>query len=1044
MGTTPIRVAPVGVVHTATPPIQAHFTGIAVGWSTTTTNPKDITLLLDGESIAYVREPLEDAYEVTITAEVAEPLAEGLHSVVASSTTGKDYWTFEYISDPSAAHPAITDVWPLGTVYEYSWARTARFAVSGAVVETASASAQVVVDGTAHSATLDGSYFVSDTLPLSVGSHDVTATVVDGLGQSASRSWSYELAAMPRPPTIVVPSQDFYWVAGAYVAPYGTATVSDVDGLINGSQRAAAFDPATGRSYDLTATFEYVTYGVASDTYGRITYWLNSLPEGGPYVGTLSMTDAYGVTASEDFTFSVGYERPTVNRVEPYPVCTTLPTEAVALISDAHSGVDTESVGLSMDGIALDVSCEASGSALLVRAGLPPVDRYTSHTVAYSVRDSSGIEASGTWPFYYTRGPQFSGYSPPNAGTTATDTPLIGVTVDDPDAIALDTIDMFIDGQEVTPTVVPSENNKLVAISHQARIGSGDHVARVVGVSARGVRFDRSWSFEVVGFYDMSMSEANVACEGCHRYPTNTERVVVRMSWNYAEYPSSLGFDDVHNVNLGDRYHTNNRCFVCHEKGGLTVFELGRCDLCHQSDGTNMTLWPAPNYIRPAEGDHGGDYAYSYRKPGLVPDGWANPDVPLSFRIGSPRKALDCEYCHQVNNTLSPVVGPHDVVPEHAVGFGGSGCGACHDNILTREHAKPTSRSETGATLNCASCHESSIPTAPEAEVFRAYLYATGPFFTSPTGYWQSREFVPKSGKITTARAQLSASLDTTLKVQGRIDDGTWITGAAAGIYKQPDWVSSVDTTVTFAQPVEAIRFVFDRVYPPDNIMMWADFKLDEVTLVGADEYTCGSCHDVDLAHRSQHVTGLDARCAQCHGSALDVGHGASQDSSAGTTLAACADCHGVEARAVVADFSRSSCGDCHAVGHQQSFAASFSPDVYLDPRFEWTRPLPANVFADESWMPVGVPADAGCIVLGSTVDVSVSEAWSTFNDQMADLGWTAPSAGSESGVSSFSATLAKGDMRCAIILYAGDTHASMLESSRRTRAELIWWVVAQ
>jgi hypothetical protein len=118
------------------------------------------------------------------------------------------------------------------------------------------------------------------------------------------------------------------------------------------------------------------------------------------------------------------------------------------------------------------------------------------------------------------------------------------------------------------------------------------------------------------------------------------------------------------------------------------------------------------------------------------------------------------------------------------------------------------------------------------------------------------------------------------------------------------------------------------------------------------------------------------------------------------------------------------------------------TPDVFLDPRFEWTASLPATAFAGErSWMPTQAVAAEGFVVLGArTTSVGLDAAWDSFRTEMVQRGWVSPDTAPAPGDVSFAATLSYDERRCAVILYTGATHGSSADSGRGTRAEIVGW----
>jgi hypothetical protein len=107
---TPEVISPTGTISTPTPTIRVKF----IGTSTTNvygavlkTIPEAMSLRLDGSLIAFTTSPVATSYPVTYemiaSGPVLTPLSEGIHTVVASSSTGSITWTFEYRRNENSA-----------------------------------------------------------------------------------------------------------------------------------------------------------------------------------------------------------------------------------------------------------------------------------------------------------------------------------------------------------------------------------------------------------------------------------------------------------------------------------------------------------------------------------------------------------------------------------------------------------------------------------------------------------------------------------------------------------------------------------------------------------------------------------------------------------------------------------------------------------------------------------------------------------------------------------------------------------------------------
>jgi hypothetical protein len=194
---------------------------------------------------------------------------------------------------------------------------------------------------------------------------------------------------------------------------------------------------------------------------------------------------------------------------------------------------------------------------------------------------------------------------------------------------------------------------------------------------------------------------------------------------------------------------------------------------------------------------------------------------------------------------------------------------------------------------------------------------------------------------------------------------------------------------------------------------------------------SCEACHGADAQHPSEHASDLADECLRCHEPTLSTDHDLSDGCNA---------CHKATRAKTAWLFRSRECGACHKVAHQQSFAASLPPDIYFDPRFEWSRPMQLSAFAGESWVPAEAVECSGSIVLSGRAPISISEAWWPYFSGMSTNAWSTAANGPEPEDTFYSGFWWRGVQRCQIILHSGASHSSTQDSGSGTRAEIIWW----
>lgn len=981
VGATRVRMAPEGVVHTPTPTIQAYFAAATTsGWAGTVTTPAtNITISVDGRPLASTLSTVPGTTaDIIATAVVAEPLAEGLHWVVASSSLWTDNWTFEYTADTAAIHPSITDVWPLGDTSRYVWDGKARCAVDPGSIETATAVATITVDGVPFAATYAAPYYCTiANVQATFGVHEATATVTNATGASVSRHWQYVVNVAPN-------------IDSVSPAPltYSNPTTSAVVAYV--SDQVGGIDPSC-ISMKVNGTTVTAVYESLSATQGVVSYRPSTPYSSDTTVAVeLAVSDTYGASATRNWSFGVtNFTDMVVGGVSPNLTC-----------KGCH-GSDFNSLHLDQSPISYTMHTYYPGTVPHV---LP--DQYANciycHQTLDTVFNDPGPMTSHQYDNYFegnieswTQGKfcmmchKIQSFQPMSselfnsnrawlAHGKSADFTWAGLPAGARIQTPRETMDCTYchqKGPDQPYAIGPHDSvtDHTVTLDAGCQSGSACH--------------SRVLSREHTAPGRTDAEGRSITCETCHVDGSAAVRAVSGKQWNggtdrWQTGYSAVGASQARTVELGPWSYQRDGQSVPVTKAKVQIKGSAAAVLYAYYNGTwNQVVTIANRLTNDTSGNvYNPDQTFALTLPGATSFKWSvttyiNGSQMDGIRAGltvmetnPARPKATCATCHGVTDHRTV----HNQSPSNTCAVAG-----CHEQ---------TNLLDTHATLSCVSCHANTDPTV--------------------------------SGAI----AAGNGTCESCHSADGiHVHSDASLEGTETVFAEQCTSCHLVDFVAEHAKPTSSGR---DRLCASCHSSADANVS----ATIAAKVTSCGECHG--SWHDDDHPVALDTRCVKCHASDLSKGH-AVRDIG-------CVSCHAQEPALAAVTFSRTACGDCHAIAHTQSFSTSVTPDIYFDPGVEWSPPLAASLFAGETWMPAEA-IGSGSVVLGGRVGTTVAGAWSGFADSMRQRGWAVP-ADPAPGATSFSTTLTRGAQRCRIILYAGDTHESVVGSARGTRCEIVWW----
>jgi hypothetical protein len=452
---------PTDVSNTGRPLISAKFADDGVG-----VDAKSVALSVDGKSVNG------EVAEGSVSYKPASIMDKGLHSaklVVAdvAGNVAEHSWEFNV----EATAPTITDLRPSGTINENRPVLSASYEDSGTGIDVKSV--KLSLDGKIVSATATDSLVSYVTSALSTGvSHTVSVSVADMAGNVATESRTFRLeTTAPR-------------ITG--MAPTGTEQSVDVPIKADYSDTGSGIDQRTAL---MKVDGETVS---ATATASSISYLATGLMKG-THTVSVEVSDKFGNSAVQTWTFRVEETPPTIASVEPSGEVNTATPGLSATYSDAGTGIDTGSVSLSLNGVGLPATVTETSVSFQV---LTPLKVGETYQIMVEVADKAGNVASDSATFVLESTPPEITIDSPK-GTVSEEEAASGVNVsvklaDDGSGVNPDSVMVWIDG-EVVNADATTESVQYVA----AGLAYGDHTLRVVAADMLGNTADETSTFSV-------------------------------------------------------------------------------------------------------------------------------------------------------------------------------------------------------------------------------------------------------------------------------------------------------------------------------------------------------------------------------------------------------------------------------------------------------------------------------------------------------------------------------------------------------------------
>lgn len=312
--------------------------------------------------------------------------------------------------------------------------------------------------------------------PLPDGRHNVTLTVADNNGNTASASWHFYVDTSPPSVVLLSPINGKIY---NYSRVLINVSVSDLSSITSVVARINGI---------LDVPLPYKDGFYFNDT---IPY-----PEGSTSI-TIIATDEFGQSNdSVAATFYVDMTPPIVGGLTPgngsYHRLTLVTIRAN--FNDAIAGVNASSVRISLDGVDITSSAAISSTGFSYQAPLPQ----GSHRVTISISDNIGLKADYLWTFTTdVTPPSLSAISPASGAITGSLRPQIAASYSDNVEIDPLSLRILLDGADVTLYVVVTESN----ISYQPPFPLSEGVHNVTVSASDYARNNStlSWTFTVDG-----------------------------------------------------------------------------------------------------------------------------------------------------------------------------------------------------------------------------------------------------------------------------------------------------------------------------------------------------------------------------------------------------------------------------------------------------------------------------------------------------------------------------------------------------------------
>jgi hypothetical protein len=453
---------PSGVDETGMAVISAKFSDDGTG-----VDKGSVKLMLDGKGVDA------EATGSSVSYKPADVLSKGTHAAnltVADKAGNVAEHAWEFNVEETA--PTVSDVEPTGTISDDMPVLSGRYSDAGTGIDVSTVA--LSLNGEVVQAEVTGSqvsYGVQEALKAGV-SYTVSVTVADKAGNVGSTSSTFRLEGTAPSISNTSPTGTVQTVDVAISANYSDAgsgidqgtAIMKVDGVV-----VAATPSASGISYQGTGLLH------------------------GDHTVYVEVADKFGNVGSQSWSFQVEQTPPTIASVEPSGEIDTATPALSASYSDAGSGIDVNSVVLSLNG---DVKAAMVTESQVSYAILRPLELGVAYKVSVQVADRAGNIASSDATFSLeTTPPSISGSKP--TGTVSEEDAAAGVLIisdlsDDGSGVDPGSVMMWLDGEQVSADATAE------SVQYTARdLSYGDHTVRVVAADMLGNTADKTWEFSV-------------------------------------------------------------------------------------------------------------------------------------------------------------------------------------------------------------------------------------------------------------------------------------------------------------------------------------------------------------------------------------------------------------------------------------------------------------------------------------------------------------------------------------------------------------------
>ncbi|MHB8793559.1 MAG: beta strand repeat-containing protein, partial [Thermoleophilia bacterium] len=361
-------IAPSGTIATNSATISAYVSDTGSGINSATAD-----VYLDGVKLTTCT---VDASSVSCP---ASGISDGNHSIsvsvkdnVGNNGSASGIFTVD-TTVPDTTPPTVSDITPSGNVTSTSATIGAYLNDSGSGINTASVS--VSVDTVALTGCTVAAGSVScPASGLAEGAHTIDVSATDNAGNTGTGTGSFTVDSLSPAVTGLAPTG----LLNANVVIL-EANLSDSGTGIDTASASVSMDGAPVSGCMVTAT------NISCPT----------SPADGAHSYTVSVKDTAGNTGSASASFTVDTTAPSVTGVTPSGTITSAATTVYANYTDATSGINTASVSVSIDSVALTGCTVAAGSVSCPASGLAE----GAHNISVSATDNAGNTGTGTGSF---------------------------------------------------------------------------------------------------------------------------------------------------------------------------------------------------------------------------------------------------------------------------------------------------------------------------------------------------------------------------------------------------------------------------------------------------------------------------------------------------------------------------------------------------------------------------------------------------------------------------------------------------------------------